>query len=178
MLLRTTSLIVIALALGACAFDGMGTQSSAVAGPQQGGGVSVQNIPVFLDKIEAARGKALPAADRLAVGGIATQTKGMLDATQNQFVDKIGAVTGLGGDALRVIVPSAGTPVSDSKLVGGLEQKLGKKLPATEAKVVTAANAIRNNSLSSLKDGFATKVGDKTGVGKDTVTALMPLLGF
>jgi hypothetical protein len=177
MLLRITPVLAIALALGACALDGVAPQATTNGGQQQGA-VGLQNIPAFLDKLEAARGKALPLADRAAVGGIATQTKGLMDAAQGQFVDKIGNVTGLGGDALRAIVPSAAAPVSDSKLVGGIEAKLGKKLPAADSKLVTAANAVRNNSLASLKDGFAGKVGDKTGVGKDTVTALMPLLGL
>jgi hypothetical protein len=177
MRLRVLTVAVLSLALGACALDQAGTNNAALSGSQPGA-TGVQNLSTFLGKLEAARGQALPVADRLAVGGIAAETKQLVDTTQNQFVDKVGAVTGLGGDTLRVIVPSAAQPVSDSKLLSGLEQKLGKKLPPADTRAITAANALRNSSLTSLKDNLAQKVGDKTGVGKDTVTALLPLIGL
>jgi hypothetical protein len=180
MLLRLTTvcLTTLSLTLGGCAMDGMGNSVAPASSAPAQSGSSLQNLPVFLNKLDSARGSALSIADRAAVGGIAAETKSVLDNTQNAFIDRVGAATGLGGDALRLIVPSATTPVSDSKLVNGLQAKLGKKLPTADAKVITAANALRNSSLSALKDGFADKVGNVTGVGKDTVTALMPLLGL
>lgn len=175
MSLRTVIVVAASLALGACALNPAATGT---AGGSQPGASGVQNVSAFLDKLDAARGQAMPVADRLAVGGMAAETKHLVDSTQTQLVDKVGAVTGLGGDTVRVLMPNAAVPVSDSKLLSGVEEKLGKKLPTADARAITAANALRNNSLQSIKDGFAQKVGDKTGVGKDTVVALLPLLGL
>ena len=175
--LTTVCLTALSIALGGCALDG-GGNTVAPSASSASTGSSLQNLPLFLNKLDGARGKALSITERAAVGGIAAETRSVLDNTQNAFIDRVGAATGLGGDALRLIVPSATTPVSDSKLVNGLQARLGKKLPEADTRVITAANALRNSSLSALKDGFADKVGNVTGVGKDTVTALMPLLGL
>lgn len=174
-LLATT----LSLGLGLTGCAGMnGFADNAQAGGSSAQASAVQNLPLFLNKIEAARGSALPITDRLAIGGITAESKSLLDNTQNHFLDVLGERTGMGADALKLLAPSVATPVSSSELVGKVEAKLGRRLTSADSTAIKAAATLRNNSLSSLKDSLADKIGTRTGVGKDTVVALLPLIGM
>lgn len=170
----------VSLSLGLTGCAGMNgfadnSQSAGSTSAQPGG---VQGLPLFLNKLEAARGSALPLTDRLAIGGITAESKSLLDNTQNHFLDVLGERTGMGADTLKLLAPSVATPVSSSELVGKVEAKLGRHLTTADSTAIKAATTLRNNSLSSLKDGLADKIGTRTGVGKDTVVALLPLIGM
>lgn len=169
----------IAASLTGCAYDMVGLNSSAQGGGTTAGQpASLPTLPQFLGRLESARGKALTVTERAAVSGIAVETKGLLNGTQNRFFDVLGQASGINSDAIKLLVPDAAKPIGNSELVSKLESKLGRKLGTADAAMIKTANTLRSGSLESLKDGFADKVGNRTGVGKETVLALMPLLGF
>jgi hypothetical protein len=142
------------------------------------GAASPMNVVTFISRLEAARGSALGIAEKAAVGGAVTQTRGLLDAGQQRFLGALSQVSGLDTGTLGVIFPPAAQPVSQTEAVGKLEGRLGRQLGDTEAQAVKAATVLRNNSLSSVRSGLASKVGGMVGLDGGMVEALFPVLGF
>jgi len=136
------------------------------------------NIGTFLTRLEAARGTALTVAEKSQVTVVAQQTRGMIDGAQQRFLGAVGGTVGLDAATVGLLFPNTAQPVGQPIVQKALESKLGKQLSGMESTAVSAATALRNNSLSSLKSGLASRVGGAVGLPGETVEALMPLLGF
>lgn len=166
----------LALGLAGCATDGLlgpSAPAGAAAAPAPG-----MNLPGFIARLEAARGTALGAAEKAAVGGAVKQTRGLLDAGQQRFIGAVSQVSGLDPVTLGLLFPPANQPVSQVEAVSKLEGRLGRRLGSSEAQAVKAAALLRNNSLSSLRSGLAGKVGSTVGLPGEVVEALLPMVGL
>lgn len=173
---RTALLLPLVLVLGGCALDGLMAPTApagATATPAPG-----MNLPLFLSRLEAARGSALGVAEKAAVGGAVQQTRSLIDAGQQRFLGVVANATGLDTGTLGLLFPPAAKPLSQAEAVGKLEGRLGRQLGGTEAQAVKAATALRTNSLSSLRSGLASKVGGMVGLPGEVVESLLPLVGL
>lgn len=156
------------------------TQGGASTAPAAGGATSTNpaTIGTFLNQLEAKRGTALSVVEKAGVAAAMTQTRGMIDGAQNAFLGKISQVSGLDTATLGVLFPQATQSVSQNQVLTAVENKLGKKLAEPQAKLAQTATALRNNSLDSLKNGLANKVGKAVGMDGEVIKALLPLAGF
>lgn len=172
--------IPLALPLAGCPLDDVirPTPSTAIAPAPTGTAAAPMNIGTFLTRIETARGTALTVAEKSQVTVAAQQTRSLVDGAQQRFLGAVGGTIGLDAATVGLLFPNAAQPVSAPIVQKALESKLGKQLSGYESTAVTAATALRNNSLSSLKSGLATKVGGTVGLPGETVLALLPLLGL
>lgn len=172
--------VAVALPLAGCPLDDVlkPTPSTGTASAAGGTAVAPATIGTFLSRIEAARGTALTVAEKSQVTVAAQQTRSLLDNTQQKFLGAVGGTVGLDAATVGLLFPSATQPVSQPVVQKALESKLGKKLSGYESTAVGAATALRNNSLSSIKSGLASKVGSAVGLPGETIAAMLPLLGF
>lgn len=169
----------LALLLSGCPLDAVtGGGAGATAAPAAAGNGSAMNLPGFLTRLEAVRGTALTAAEKSQVSTAAQATRGMIDSTQQRFLNSAGQAVGLDGATLGLLFPKAAQPLSQSEFLSKLETQAGRRLGGAETQAAKAALALRNNSLASLKSGLAGKVGGIVGLDGPTVEALLPLLGF
>lgn len=182
---RTTSLLPrsaalsLALALGlslaGCA-DMMGAPAGAA--PAGATATSPANVLTFIQRLEAARGSALGVAEKAAIGGAVTQTRGLVDGAQQRFLGALSQASGLDTFTLGALYPPLGQQLSQAETLQKLEGRLGRKLAGPQAEAVKAATALRNNSLSSLKSSLAGRVGKAAGLDPAIVEGLMPLVGL
>ena len=135
-------------------------------------------LPAFLSQLDAVRGKALTATETAGVTNILTTSNNAISGIQSKFINGVAASTGIDPAILSAAFPSATQEVSNSDLTSKLEDKLGKKLGFLQNAGITAANALRNNSLDGIKPTLVNGVASKAGVDPDTITSLLPLLGF
>ena len=149
---------------------------SATAGTTAAG--LAAQLPAFLKKLDTLRGKALSATEKAGVTDVVTQGNSTLNGVQEKFVGGVSRATGLDAGTLGAILPGATQSVGNADLIGRIEGKLGKKLGFLQGNGVKAANALRNNSLDSLKTSLAEGIGKKTGMDPQTITGLLPMLGF
>jgi hypothetical protein len=136
------------------------------------------NIPAFLGKLDALRGKALSVSEKAAVTSTVSQGGGVLSGIQDKFIGGLSTASGLDAGSLGAIVPSATQGVSNSDLTSKIESKMGSKLGFFQGTAVKAANSLRNNSLDGLKTTLAEGVAKKVGMDAATITGLLPMLGF
>ncbi|HET8729614.1 MAG TPA: hypothetical protein VFM34_00680 [Moraxellaceae bacterium] len=169
----------LAIVLSGCAAMGT-TGASAPASTSSSGGAAASpaNVATFINRIETARGSALGMAEKVAVGGAVTETRGLVDGAQQRFVGALSQVSGLDGATVGALYPPVGAPLSQTETVQKLESRMGRKLATPQADAVKAATALRNNSLSSLKSNLAGHVGKTVGLDPEIVESLMPLVGL
>lgn len=169
------------LALAGCPLNDVLNPTPTTTAPAATGAAAPSqpmNIATFLNRVEAARGTALTVAEKSQVTVAAQQTRGMIDGAQQKFLGAVGGAIGLDAATVGLLFPNAAQPVSAPVVQKALESKLGKQLSGYESTAVNAATTLRNNSLTSLKSGLATKVGGTVGLPGETVLALLPLLGL
>lgn len=160
------TLMVVVLTLSACVSSG----GSSVGSPTQ--------AQQFMSAVENKRGTALSFAERVQVQGLASAAAMSLDSAQQSFLNKVGAQVGLDGAVLAALFPEVGKPISQTSAVQRVQSKMKKRLSAADAAAISAATALRNNSVASLKSGLASSIGSRIGMDSHVVLALMPLLGF
>lgn len=170
----------LALTLAGCPLDDVlkPTPTTSSYAPTSTAPAAPMNVSTFLTRIETARGTALTVAEKSQVTVAAQQTRSLVDGAQQRFLGAVGGTIGLDATTVGLLFPNAAQPVSAPIVQKALESRLGKQLSGYESTAVSAATALRNNSLSSLKSGLATKVGGTVGLPGETVLALLPLLGF
>lgn len=175
--------IVLALALPLCAQAASTTTTStttpeAVAPASTTAVGMLAQLPAFLTKVDALRGKALTVAEKASVTDAVTTGDNAVNGIQAKFLGGISKATGLDTATLGAIIPSATQGVSNADLTSKIEGKLGKKLGFLQGWGVKSANTLRNNSLDGLKttlrDGVATKIGMDPAI----IGSLLPMLGF
>ncbi len=175
--MRLLLIAPLALFLSGCLLDTV-TGGSAATSPSAAATSPAMNLPVFLARLEAARGTALTVAEKSQVSTAAQATRSLIDNTQQRFLNATGQAVGLDGATLGLLFPKAAQPLAQAEFLSKLEAQAGRRLGGTETQAAKAALALRNNSLSSLKSGLAGKVGGAVGLDGPTVEALLPLLGF
>lgn len=168
-------LLPLALILAGCPMDAFMGQPASGSAPAAS---TAMNLPTFLARLEAARGSALTVTEKATVGGMTQQTRGLLDSGQQRFLGVVSQTTGLDSTTLGLIFPQATQPVSQTEAASRLETRLGRQLGDTEAQAVKTAATLRNNSLTSLKSGLASRIGKTVGLDAAVVEGLLPLLGF
>ncbi|MFZ5561448.1 MAG: hypothetical protein ACOY41_08005 [Pseudomonadota bacterium] len=175
---KTFLVFPLALSLAGCPLDSFVAPQS--AGPAAASAAPAQplNVATFLSRLESARGTALSAAEKTAVGGAVQGTRSLLDGGQQIFLSKVSQLSGLDAATLGVIFPPATRPVSQADVVAQLESKVGRKLDGGQAQAARAATALRNSSLDSLKGSLAARVAKTVGMEAAFVESLLPLLGF
>ena len=177
--MRSTSFVLAAFALaGIVATSGCNNLPMAGLGGSTASSGILSNASNFITQLDAARGKALTATENSAVMSILTGSSSAASSIQSTFVNNVAVYTGIDPSILSAAFPSATTAVSDSSLTSTLESKLGQKLTSAQNISVKAANALRNNSLDSIKSSLTNSVASKVGVDATTVSSLLPLLGF
>lgn len=169
-------ILPLGLSLAGCPLMGEVAPSGAAA--TSAGGVTPATVGTFLNKLESTRGTALSVVEKASVVAALGQTRTMIDGAQNKFLGSVSQFTGLDTATLGVLVPQTTQSLSQNDVLSKVESKLGHKLSSTETTAAKAAITLRNNSLSSLKDGLAKQVGKVVGVDGEVVQALLPLAGF
>lgn len=162
-------LLMVTLALSGCAGLAPLSSSGTTAAPQ---------TQQFLSAVEARRQAALTVTERAAVLATTAGAKQALNSTQNQFTQRLAGMVGLDASIVSALFPEWTKPVSEQAAVTRLERALGKPLSDVQSASVRSATALRNNSLSQLRQGTAEQVGRRTGLSADVVLALMPLIGL
>ncbi len=167
----------LALGLGACAYDMVGL-NKATTGVSLHGQPQLPTLPLFLQRLEQARGQSLGVSERAAIGSLAKATADRLEATHDQLFNSLGQSTGVNPAALKLLLPNAVKPMSDEQLLSRLEQKMGRKLADSDGSQVKLANNARNQALKNTLQDFAQDVGRRSGVSPTTVMNLLPVLGI
>lgn len=152
--------------------------AAAPAAANKGAMSMLSQLPAFISKLDALRGKALTVAEKATVSSAVSQGDSTANGIQSQFLGSISKATGVDATALGAMIPSATQGVSTSDLTSKIESKLGKKLGFLQSAGVKSANALRNNSLDGLKTSLSDGIAKKIGMDPATISGLLPMLGF
>lgn len=174
--MRVVSLLMFTLAIAACATAPTGNGVASSSGTSNT--ATAAQTQSFLAALEAKRGSALTLTERVQVQGLTGATKVGLNNAQSNFLNRVGAQVGLDANIIAALFPEAGKPLSENAAITRIESRLGKPLAAADKAAITAATALRNNSLGNLRQGLAASIGSRTGMSTDIVLALMPMLGL